>query len=411
MVLSWFASRLNPIAMDIGSETIKLLQVEPRGGDKNAGAGGDGFRLVAAACETIPEEVRRAPAERDAFVGEAIKRMLGEGFRGKQVVTCLPSAQMAVQHLRMGKMSGEELTKAIPFEAAGKLPFDPNRALIRHTIAADVFQGSEAKQEVIVMAAPREQVDRHLNVLSKAKLEVVGIHVEPTALIECFSHLFRRKGDEGITTMFVDIGASATHVVIAQGKTMMFAKHIPIGGDVLNKKVADAMGVDFKKARELRIHASYQQAQASRLPAGVVGIGADANTHPLGKQNSPVPADAGAGAGGELGADAIARINAATAGVLETLTSDLVMCGRYFETIAAGRGVDRVIFTGGESRHVTMCQRVAQGLGVPATLGDPLARLMKDGVTQTKVDLRQPQPGWAIAVGLGIGLSPAEAGA
>jgi type IV pilus assembly protein PilM len=400
MVLSWFASRLNPIAMDIGSETIKLLQVEPRGN------GAEGHRLVAAACETIPEEVRRAPAERDAFVGEAIKRMLTEGFRGKQVVTCLPSAHMAVQHLRMGKMNEEELKKAIPFEAAGKLPFDPNRALIRHTIAGEVFQGSEAKQEVIVMAAPREQVDRHLNVLSKAKLEVVGIHVEPTALIECFSHLFRRKGDEQVTTMFVDIGASATHVVIAQGKAMVFAKHIPIGGDLLNKKVADAMGVDIKKAKELRILASYQQMQASRLPAGVVGIGADAHTHPLGKQNSTVP-----GGGEGLGADAVNRITSAIGGSLDTLASDLVMCGRYFETIVAGRGVDRVIFTGGESRHVSMCQRVAQGLGLPATLGDPLARLLKDGVTQTRVDLRQPQPGWAIAVGLGIGMSPAEAGA
>jgi hypothetical protein len=32
---------------------------------------------------------------------------------------------------------------------------------------------------------------------------------------------------------------------------------------------------------------------------------------------------------------------------------------------------------------------------------------MKDNVTQTKVDVRQPQPGWAIAVGLAMGLSPA----
>jgi len=410
MVLSWFASKLNPIAMDIGTESIKLLQVEPRAAtgnasDKNTPAS-DGHRLVAAACETIPEEVRKIPAERDAFIGEAIKKLLNEGFRGKQVVTCLPSAHMAVQHLRMVKMNNDELTKAIPFEAAGKLPFDPNRALIRHTIAGDIYSGGEAKQEVIIMAAPREQVDRHLNILSKAKLEVVGIHTEPNALIECFAHLFRRKGDENVTTMFVDIGASASHVAIAQGKNLAFAKHIPIGGDLLNKKVADALGCEPKKARELRVIASHHQAQASRLPAGVVGINADANTHPLGKQNAPAAAPPGA-----MNDDTIKRINTAMADSLDTLASDLVMCSRYFETIFPGRVVDRVIFIGGESRHVAMCQRVAKAVGLPATLGDPLARLMKDGVTQTRVDLRQPQPGWAIAVGLGIGLSPAEGGA
>jgi hypothetical protein len=32
---------------------------------------------------------------------------------------------------------------------------------------------------------------------------------------------------------------------------------------------------------------------------------------------------------------------------------------------------------------------------------------MKDGSSVTSVDLRQPQPGWAIAVGLAIGVAAA----
>ena len=173
MVLSWFASRLSPIAVDIGTETIKLLQVEPpASADRQP-------RLVAAACEAIPLDLRGRGPDRDAFVGDALKKMLPQGFRGKQVVTCLPAAQVAVQHLRMGKMTPDEITKALPFEAAGKLPFDPNRAVMRHTVAGEVYQQGEARQEVIVMAAPRDAVDRHLATLSKCKLEVVGIHVEP----------------------------------------------------------------------------------------------------------------------------------------------------------------------------------------------------------------------------------------
>ena len=80
MVLSWFASKVTPIAVDIGAENIKLLQAEPRDGQ---------FRLVAAACETIPEEARAKTADREAFINDALKKMLNDGFRGKQVVTCL----------------------------------------------------------------------------------------------------------------------------------------------------------------------------------------------------------------------------------------------------------------------------------------------------------------------------------
>ena len=111
----------------------------------------------------------------------------------------------------------------------------------------------------------------------------------PTRLIECFAHLFRRKGDENITTMFVDIGAGASHVASPRAKPRLRQAH-PHRRDLLNKKVADALGVEPKKARELRVIASHYQAQASRLPAGVVGINADANTHPLGKQNAPAAA-------------------------------------------------------------------------------------------------------------------------
>ncbi len=394
-MLSWFANRVNPIAVDIGTDTIKLLQVEPKEGQ---------HRLVAAACEVIPEEVRGAGkgAERDNFVGEAIKRMLNEGFRGKQVVTCLPSNHMAVQHLRMGKMSNEELVKALPFEANGKLPFDASRAVLRHTIAGEVYQGNEPKQEVILMAAPRDAVDRHLNVLSKAKLEVVGIHVEPTALIECFGHIFKRKGDENISTMFIDMGAGSTHVVIAHGKNMVFAKHVGIGGDHFNRRVAEAMKLDLSSARDLRVKVTHQQAQAPRLPAGVVAIGATTDaTHPLGKQNATV----------REGVDdaTVAKVNTSLTELLNALTTDLQLCLQYYESIFPGRCADRVIFVGGESRHISLCQAIAQRLGLPATLGDPLARLIKDGAVKTAVDLRQPQPGWAIAVGLAIGMEAQSA--
>ena len=86
--------------------------------------------LVAAACTEIPEEFRKKPKERAEFVAEAIRKMLLKcGFKGTKAVTCLPACDMAVQHLRMAKMNDDELRKALPFEAQGKLPFDPGRAV------------------------------------------------------------------------------------------------------------------------------------------------------------------------------------------------------------------------------------------------------------------------------------------
>jgi len=196
--------------------------------------------------------------------------------------------------------------------------------------------------------------------------------------------------------MFIDIGAGATHVVIAHGKSMVFAKHVAVGGDKLNLLVAEFLKVSVAQAKDMRIRASRQQAQAARLPQGVVGIGVEANTHPLGRQNA-----AGTLAG--IDPEMVAQVEEATAEALETLRAELQLCMRYYESIFPGRVVDRAIFVGGESRHIPICQRIARQLGLPATLGDPLARLLKDDASQSSIDLRQPQPGWAIAAGLAMG--------
>ena len=56
--------------------TIKLLQVEPKDGQ---------HRFVAAACETIPEEIRSRNADRDHYVAEAIRKMLwARDFEGSR---------------------------------------------------------------------------------------------------------------------------------------------------------------------------------------------------------------------------------------------------------------------------------------------------------------------------------------
>ncbi|HEX2971443.1 MAG TPA: pilus assembly protein PilM [Tepidisphaeraceae bacterium] len=387
MVLGWLKPKHNPIAVDIGTDSIKMLQLEPQA---------DQMRLIDAAVTEIPESARSTPQARDDFAAEAIRTMLHQGaFKGRQIVTCLPAANMAVQHLRVTKMTDDELRKALPFEAQGKLPFDATRAVLRHLIVGEVYQDQEAKIEVILMAASRDSVERHLNLLAKCKLEVVGIHVEPSALIECFAHLFRRKGDENISTMFVDMGAGSTHVVIAHGTHMVFAKHVSIGGDTFNKKIAETIKGSFTAARELRIKA-LAQAQSQRLPAGVVAINNDANGNALGATNGHAAA--------LVDPETLTKIVAALEEPMDILVSELELCVRYYESIHPGKQIDRVIFVGGESRHVSLCQKIAQRLGLPATLGDPMARLLKDSRCQSKVEMRVPQPGWAIAVGLGLGI-------
>ena len=88
------------------------------------------------------------------FFVESVRDLLSQGkFRGREAMIGLPAAAMFFQHLRMPKMDADAMKKALPWELRGKLPIDPNHAQLRHIVAGDVFEGQEAKSEVVVMAA------------------------------------------------------------------------------------------------------------------------------------------------------------------------------------------------------------------------------------------------------------------
>src|SRR5262249_55260424 len=147
----------------------------------------------------------------------------------------------------------EALKKAIPWEARGKLPIDPANALLRHHVAGEIYQEQEARSEVILMAAARELVNQFLAMAARARLDVVGMNVEPKAIVDCFAHIYRRKSDEDVTNCFVDIGCSGTRVFIARGSHILFARSIPIGGDHFTRAVAHSFAINLEEAKLLRM--------------------------------------------------------------------------------------------------------------------------------------------------------------
>jgi hypothetical protein len=60
---------------------------------------------------------------------------------------------------------------------------------------------------------------------------------------------------------------------------------------------------------------------------------------------------------------------------------------------------------GGEARQRSLCQHIARELGIGAQLGDPLVRMgrISEISIESGIDRRQPQPSWAIALGLSLG--------
>lgn len=413
-VQNWFAPTANPIGVDFGSDCLRLAQVHLKDNT---------YRLLAAASADVPSHVRNNVSARLAFFVETTRDLLAQGnFRGRQAILALPASSMHIQHLRMAKMDDAEIRKALPWEARGKLPIDPAHALLRHLVAGQVYQDQEPQHEVIVMAAAREYVNQLLASAAKARLDVIGMNVEPKAVIDCFNHVYTRKEDAETTNLFVDVGLTASRAVIARGSHVYFARVIPIGGDQFNTATAHALRISLEEAKLLRIRLalaqpaveSKQEENPPQPPVTsmeeafpLLGAGLQAASKQT-QASSPKDAAIPAAPQKQPISEEVQQSRAveqACREPLNKLIEELDLCRRYYESTFPNQAVDRLIFLGGEARQRALCQHVAREMGLAAQLGDPLVRMgrISEIGIESGIDRRQPQPGWAVAIGLSIG--------
>lgn len=393
MRLGLNTNHLSPIAVDFGTDQLKLLQVE---------FDQDGLpRVVAAGGKVVPHDIRQHTAKRREFLTQSVAELVkAAGFKGRRAIASIPSSLTFVQHVKLAGGDGIPVEQKLAEELAGKLPVDPSCCVIRHVDVGPVG----GKQEMICMAAGRQAVLHHIDILKAARLRAVGMHGEPTAILRAFDHLFRRAGDEKRTTLFVDVGYRTSKAMVAHGPKLVFAKLIQVAGEHLDRHFADELGIELEEARQRRRRQADQELSGSTLKqprrqtmrtdgGGTATDAPMATPKPHGRAPSSGPIRPG-----EPGHEMIP----AGGEMLECLVDELQLCVGYHASMFAHRRIDSVVFLGGEANQRAMCRRIAQALKLPAQLGDPLCRVGRSRTAKPPhgVDLRKPQPGWAVPLGL-----------
>jgi type IV pilus assembly protein PilM len=325
---SWFSRYgTSPIGIDIGSRSVKLMQFDR-----------EGLRLREAARWDLPTARPTDVEERDEQIVQAIGRAReGRAFRGREAVFCLRASDLFVQNLRVPKAEGAELTKLVHGEAAGRLPFPGEEAELRFLEAGDVRHGESVRREVIVMACHRPAVLRTLQIADRLGLIPTAIDTEPTALLRCYSRQFRRVNDRQLRMMFVNIGASNTVVLIAEGQTPMFIKYLDIGGRHLDEAVARHLRMSLPEASALRRHNGDRR--SDQRDEEITG----------GLAESIRP-------------------------VLERLANELGMCVRYHSVTFRGQSLAKSILGGGEACD-SLRLWIEERTALPCELGEPLRDL------------------------------------
>jgi len=366
-------SGLRPIGLDIGHNSIKMIQLVINGGR---------ISVLAADKVRIDAGINGDAEQRREFVTSAIKQMLAEGnFRGRNVVSCLPNDKLRITSLRLAEAEGEKVEQVLRKEVAERFGLDPDKDAISYVLAGDVRQGDEIKNELILFAADNGAIKGHIEMLEEAHLRPVAIDTIPCALFRSFERGLRRQEDRERTVVFADVGSRFTTVVFGRSGEIGFVKQIPIGGEKFNRQIAARLGVGIEEAGMLR--RALQKESSARADSGFLASGQASEE--------------------KDGLDASTRqvmVDSLTA-VAEELAREISLCFRYYTVTFRGKRVERAVFAGGEAYENILLNVLRRQLTVEIEVAQPLR-----GFDMMNVNFDSDRRGllceWAVAVGLGL---------
>lgn len=370
-----------PIGLDLGHDSVKLLQLEVHGGSiADTPSALRTLSVVAAARHAIPEEARTNPARRVELSAEVIQRLLAQQpFVGRKVVSTLPREFVHIKNLRMPNIPADEMEAAVQFEAKSAFGFDTDDAMIQFLPAGEVRQGNESRQEIIVLAAKNADVENYLQQLDQCGVEVQGLDTEITGLFRCFERFIRRREDEQEVQILIDIGARRTQVIIGKGRDISFYKPVEIGGLHLLNAISRKLTISLDEARALR----HRLLDTEAAPEPTPGLS---------------PRD-------QARRDPVRQaVFDATRSVAEELGQELAMCLRYFTVTFRGHRPTRARLLGGEATDPQLQAVLHSMLNVPVEAGRPLFSV--DTSRMRAADRRGPMSQWALAAGLSMRFVP-----
>jgi Tfp pilus assembly PilM family ATPase len=191
------------------------------------------------ATQKLAEGTDPASASYHTESSRAIASALRRGkFVGKDVVSALPMQSLQYKTLRVPPMPDEEMVQAVAWEAAERFQFSDEQAL-QHYSAGQVKQGSEMREEIILLAAERATVHDHASAIKRSGLMPVAIDATGAALA-------RLLGGEGQSTLIVNLGETQAEIVGARGRRVIFDKPINLtrmGTDIDATSLARELGL------------------------------------------------------------------------------------------------------------------------------------------------------------------------
>ncbi|MGC8784031.1 MAG: type IV pilus assembly protein PilM [Armatimonadota bacterium] len=428
------------VGLDVGTTLMKVAEVRPSK---------EGVQINAVGVAPTPEGVidESGYIQDPQALGQAIRQLLTQaGISTKHVVTSIPGqSALVVRVIEMPKMSPAELDKSMAWEVERHIPFAAQGDVVTDyaVIERPNADPNDPNMEVLLAAAQQDVVDAVVKTLFAAQLDPVAIDVQVLATARTIIGLQPEKYRDK-TVVLLNVGATATDMGVFSGGVLRLPRTIPIAGNHFTQAIVDSLAyrVEGTDPRERFAHAEklkreYAAVLLERLgpsgaaptygtdlgaPTGLIDFsqpsaspgmvdfstGYGEPSFDVEEEQPSVPAEqpteSAAPAPVEPEETDPLRIEVfdAIAPVLGDFLAEVRRSLEFYRGRVQGARIDEIVLCGGTARMKNLDKFLAQELGIPVSVADPLTH-QESLVRRYSVPyLQEVAPLMTVAIGLAI---------
>lgn len=216
--MALFKKRKRPkvVGLDIGSSSVKAVELSPVGND---------YELIGFGIAQIPYgAIEGGDIRQPTAVQDAIRQALDQGrIEAADAVIGMSGGAVIAKRVTLPKMSESELNESIRWEAEQHIPFEIEDV----ELDFQILRQDGPQLEVMLVAVKKGKVKSYVEVVQATGRNVAVVDVDVFALETQYAH--NSPGENEVVAL-VNIGHETTNTNILQGGVNVYARDIFVGG-------------------------------------------------------------------------------------------------------------------------------------------------------------------------------------
>ncbi len=275
-----FSSKTSYLGIDIGSSSIKIVELENYNGRPRLVTYGFSERKIS---ELGSGDLVSKPEEAAAVVKDITEK--SKTF-SKKAITALPNFSVFTSILNLPYLSKKELSSAVTWEAKKLIPTPLEDIILDWKIVEKIELKGEAAAEnsannnfnngnggdngfknetsqqamafkkifskprenlkILLTGASKNLVKKYIDIFTRAGLNLLSLETESFALIRSLI------GNDKSIIALIDLGATTSNITIVEKGIPVLSRSIDLGGYAITQAISSSLNVNLERAEQFK---------------------------------------------------------------------------------------------------------------------------------------------------------------